>query len=393
MARQIRDPFKLYSDSEHSKVWIVGRGTYVVNVPIDWGRSVLKTGDSEVYVSVSGHRLIITPLLRGAPRVASYSMDEEETDLAKKLEAIVISAYLNNYDGIQITLPRDKVEARKGMEFTQNRFYGSSHMYNPPSEPSKSETHMEYVITFNPVFPVEYNLQLLLRRGFDIYDRIYNIVQNEIKEYRKGQTDVEYIKQRIREQETESDKTLFYTKRVMNLAICNPSVLKESGVDKLGDVLHYHTIATALERLSDLESDIFDTLTKLDHKNSGQFLYDKKRLYDIFRYHELAHDIVKKSFEGDEKYCFDIIESYGRFKKDKQKFGELGYLDNFMSVEQYKSTFVFSHEHKDYAMLLRLVDQIEGIIGAGSNIAESRTTMLCSNYLKLQEASQAVKGQ
>jgi hypothetical protein len=162
----------------------------------------------------------------------------------------------------------------------------------------------------------------------------------------------------LRSIETDTDRTSFYSKRLLTYSLLNPETSKRVGIDDFRDILEYHVIISNFERLSDLELELFETLVKLNDQVASTKTTLKLSApspgYGLKEYYEDAHKLVEKAYLGlkNEQNALEVLRS----KNVVDKETNIEYRPGFISLENRKKLLDFIRG-KPFSEWLILMEQ------------------------------------
>jgi len=344
--------------SDKRKIWKTGKGTYVVSLPIEWAEMVNDKYNGEVYVFQLKDKVYVLPPteLTGLTGDLIVTCDDET-----KLESQIIAAYLANYSGLYIRFQENVSGLEEKLRDISNRLYGTN-----LARISAREFFLSMSVAENPIDKVLDRIHLLS-------DEIYKESVDKMASLPLDRKELSEKLDHIRSIETDTDRTSFYSKRLLTYSLLNPETSKRVGIEDVRDILEYHVIISNFERLSDLELELFETLVKLnDQVASNKTTLKLSALspgYGLKEYYEDAHKLVDKAYLGikDEQSALEVLRS----KNVVDRETNIEYRPGFISLENRKKLLDFIRSKPFSEWLILMEQRVWGMTGIGTNIAEA----------------------
>jgi len=302
-------------------------------------------------------------------RPSSYECEIElGADDPEMLEYKIISAYLKGYDKVYLRLPKKCHKSVKHLENLKIKLDGISLTYEGG----------RYVILISTE----------PRPVLDLLDNMfmhYETLQASCKSIMEGfyiwkSSQLESVCEDKRETinfvENSVDRLCFLVKRLLHKTSCFQIDQEKIGVKSLGDIHFLGTINVNLERLSDLQKEIYEYLVSL--------LPEKKRVENYFKvteddadysftnYYDAAHQMVQDAYKGEEETALKIIATKKRYRKSEDLGIEIPYRPAYIELNQREKILRIVEEYTKLGCLEHI---IWGMTGNATNIAEARYNM------------------
>lgn len=350
--------------------------SYTTTLPKEWVKKYA-TKSERVRVDQYGETLFINPVKQekdGKPLKIIIGKNGETTYYS------IISAYLQNYDKIIL-----KEEVHNEPLINRLREIGNK-LPGAHFEPEKEEG--TYQITFDNMIK---HIPQLLSEMFEEYRILYT--KNIEMFHSSPKTEKIDVKSHFVGLKEESvDRNFFLLKRlftnVFENTLKDPKILVDTGLMKTGDDFQYSvvsksvgyfSIANSLERLTDLQVDIFKNLKKviIDDEDKS-CLIDKETGYGFEKFYNAANSMIEDSYNSKSimekganmykgfQFLLKVLKAESN-KDDKIKFRE-GYI-----TKENRETILKLAENSSH--LTYLEGQIWGSTGIATNIAEAWINM------------------
>jgi len=344
--------------AEKRKIWKTGKGTYVVSLPLQWAQMVNNKYNGEVYVSQLKDRVYVFPAaeLTGLTGDLTVTCDDET-----KLESQIIAAYLANYSGLYIRFQENVGRLEEKLRDVSSKLYGTN-----LARISAREFFLSMSVAENPIDRV-------LDRIHSLSDEIYKESLDYMISLPLDRKELSVKLDHIRSIEVDTDRTSFYSKRLLTYSLANPEASKRVGIEDVRDILEYHVIISNFERLSDLELELFETLVKLNDQVASTKTTLRLSIpspgYGFKEYYEDAHRLVDKAYLGikDEQSALEVLRS----KNVVDEETKIEYRPGFISLENRKKLLDFIRGKSFLEWLILMEQRIWGMTGIGTNIAEA----------------------
>ena len=248
-------------NEEQRKLQVTGGSTFILSLPKEWAiRNELKRGSSMVVREEDDGSLCISP----SKFVKKEKQDEafikaSASDNPDAIMRTAISAYLSGYNILHIRAPPQKVLSAKVRNHLKNfaRHYlvGTEIVIDTPTE-------LTLQVLLN--YP-ELTVQNALSRMSIIASSMHKEALASLKKL-----DYSTAKSVI-ETDREVNRFGLYIVRLLKLAVSNPRVVKEIGLNSQRDCLGYRLIAKAVERTADHATKIAENTLCLKEQLNPEF--------------------------------------------------------------------------------------------------------------------------
>lgn len=248
-------------NEEQRKLQVTGGSTFILSLPKEWAiRNELKRGSSMVVREEDDGSLCVAP----SKFVKKEKQDEafikaSASDNPDAIMRTAISAYLSGYNILHIRAPAQKILSAKVRNHLKNfaRHYlvGTEIVIDTPTE-------LTLQVLLN--YP-ELTVQNALSRMSIIASSMHKEALSALKKL-----DYSAAKSVI-ETDREVNRFGLYIVRLLKLAVSNPRVVKEIGLNSQRDCLGYRLIAKAVERTADHATKIAENTLSLKEQVNGEF--------------------------------------------------------------------------------------------------------------------------
>lgn len=348
--------------AENRKIWKTGRGTYVISLPSEWAEKFINKYGDQVKVSFFEEKAIISPL-KFTEKNARVKITPP--NILEKLESTIISYYTTGSGQIIVDLEDGNLSAIDKILTIKDKLEGTSILRMSPKE---------FVISFSESIK---NFKDLLDVSFSYYGELFEENTHVIKNFPIDETaELESIQQKMKRVEDETDTITFVIKRLLSKSLVSPEYKETIGLLDLRNALHFNTIASGIERLCDLEVELFNEVKKLNAKclkNKVKIkLADPSKDNDIYRYHQAAYTLNSLAYKG-----FEDPESAYKVLRTKKNTAiiddeEIEYRGEIIKPRERKALLEFAANYPQYARELTIIEQkIWGMTGVATNIAEA----------------------
>jgi len=325
---------------EERRFWKGQAGSYTINLPKKWADEAKDTDKGgSVFITRWGNRLIISSskLEKMAPRSISLDIKKvKDSELKSRIEA----AYMKDYDEIILSLHESDVP-RVHKFFRDMKLQGLTPKMYKTSE-------IALTISTNPE-----KVSSILDDLYELYGDMFNINMGVLEEIGRGRPVQEYQKNLVDVAELDVDKISFLAKRMLHRALRYPELAQEVGVTELSEVIHYHTVELSLERINDLQKEVFYIL--YDLKDNERKAMDATKYKELFRE---AHEYTSAAYASRKKVdkLIDLRSRKDDILANMKKFGKP--LEN--TAFEARSPALYDIIQKQY-----------GLVGIASNICEA----------------------
>jgi len=264
------------------KIISFGKGSYVITIPKSWiEKNNLKKGDVVAIDEGSDH-LILHPNSNNLKKEErTITIEAEDKDL-EFIKAEVVSAYLNNYDNIEIISKTLKTNAPAIKDMLRD-LAGLEIL----------EQTATRILAKDLINIQEVSVHTLIRR----MDIIIRAMMDDVVKCVNKNCHYESIYQR----DFDVNRLHFLVMRVIRNAIKNPGAAKVLNLDSI-KLHHLNNIASKLERLGDHQKRISRHLreVKLNKKSSKEL----ENIYSEIKNRYL--DVMKSHYTKNKKLAYEV---------------------------------------------------------------------------------------
>jgi phosphate uptake regulator len=280
-------------NEEQRKLQVTGGSTFILSLPKNWAiRNELKRGSSMVVREEDDGSLSIAP----SKFVKKEKQDEAfiKASLNDNPDAVMrtaISAYLDGFNILHIRAQGQKVLSSK----LRNHLKTFARHYLVGTE-----------IVIDT--PIELTLQVLLNYPEltvqNALSRMSIIASSMHKEAIAALKKLDYpAAKSVIETDREVNRFGLYIVRLLKLAVSNPRIVKEIGLNNQKDCLGYRLIAKAVERTADHATKIAENTLLLKE------IVDEELLEKISQLSGLANSMFETSMDALFRHDFNLAES------------------------------------------------------------------------------------
>jgi phosphate uptake regulator len=233
------------SSEELRKIQVTGGSTYIISLPKNWiDQMGLKRSSVVSIIQRDDMSLSIKPKgLESPDRVKKVIITINQGDKPESVVRRLVSSYLVGYNIIQIrsTEKRIDLETRFAIkDFVRKKLVGTEILSDLPNELT-----LQILLSY-----AELSVKDALRRMSIIAASMHrDAVQTLSVENPR-------IAKEVVNMDDEVDRFSFYVIRLLNVAIMDAHVLKESGIATLRQCLSYRLITKSVERMADHATNI-----------------------------------------------------------------------------------------------------------------------------------------
>ena len=290
-------------NEEQRKLQVTGGSTFILSLPKEWAiRNELKRGSSMVVREEDDGSLSIAPskFIKKEKQDEAY-IKASVNDNPDAVMRTAISAYLGGYNILHIRAPSQKVLSSKVRNHLKNfaRHYlvGTEIVIDTPTE-------LTLQVLLN--YP-ELTVQNALSRMSIIASSMHKeaIVALKKLDYPAAKS--------IIETDREVNRFGLYIVRLLKLAVSNPRIVREIGLNSQRDCLGYRLIAKAVERTADHATKIAENTLCLKEQVNEELLEKISELSGLaISMFENAMDAL---FRRDFNLAETVIEKIGQVHK------------------------------------------------------------------------------
>jgi len=355
--------------------------SYVTSLPMEWVKEYIpdyeKKENRVIERTQIDSTILITPQIKEEkPKPLELIM---ETGNGDQVYYSVISAYLQDYDDICITEKDYNVNLIEKLSSIGDKL--------PNAYFKGKESDGRYVIKFETkIENIPKKLDEIYMHYETLYSKNQKMFSGSIKE-----SDIETEYKIVTRTENLVDNNVFALKRLFTHVFetfwNKPGILIESGLLRDEDAVDYtaaykiagyRSVANILERITDIEKDIFELLKKL---RDSKIALPQKNGPDFPKYYDGAHDMIKDAYQS-KKLTESASDSKNGFKclvkvlaaEDNEKDG-IRYREKYISFDERKKILDYLKESKKPPELVALEGLIWGSTGLATNIAEAWINM------------------
>jgi phosphate uptake regulator len=329
-------------NEEQRKLQVTGGSTFILSLPKDWAtRNELKRGSSMMLREEDDGTLSISP--------SKFEKKEKQDEAFIKVslndnpDAIMrtaISAYLNGYNVLHIRAQSQKVldtKLRNHLKtFARNYLVGTEIVIDTPTDLT-----LQVLLNY-PDLTVQNALS-----------RMSIIASSMHKEAIAALKKLDYPSAKaVIETDREVNRFGLYIVRLLKLAVTNPRVVKEIGLNNQKECLGYRLIAKAVERTADHATKIAEN-TLLLKELVNEELFEK-----ISQLSSLANSMFETSMEALFKRDFNLAE------------GVIEKLSQVHKLEKETVLFTQSVKVEEIASLRLLIESVRRTAEYASDISE-----------------------
>jgi phosphate uptake regulator len=286
-----KEPEKL--NEEQRKLQVTGGSTFILSLPKDWAvRNELKRGSSMMVRQEDDGSLCIAP----SKFIKKEKQDEAfiKASINDNPDAVMrtaISAYLDGYNILHVRAPGQKVLSSKLRNHLKNfaRHYlvGTEIVVDTPTE-------LTLQVLLN--YP-ELTVQNALSRMSIIASSMHKEAIATLKK-------LDYANAKsVIETDREVNRFGLYIVRLLKLAVANPRIVKDIGLNNQKDCLGYRLIAKAVERTADHATKIAENTLLLKEQVNAELLQKMDQLS------ALANSMFESSMDALFRHDFNQAES------------------------------------------------------------------------------------
>ena len=280
-------------NEEQRKLQVTGGSTFILSLPKEWAiRNELKRGSSMVVREEDDGSLCIAP----SKFVKKEKQDEafikaSANDNPDAVMRTAISAYLSGYNILHIRSANQKVLSAKVQNhlktFARHYLVGTEIVIDTPTE-------LTLQVLLN--YP-ELTVQNALSRMSIIASSMHKEALSALKK-------LDYSTARsVIETDREVNRFGLYIVRLLKLAVSNPRVVKEIGLNSQRDCLGYRLIAKAVERTADHATKIAENTMSLKEQINSEF---SEKISELS---SLAISMFENSMDALFRHDFNLAET------------------------------------------------------------------------------------
>ena len=291
------------SNEEQRKLQVTGGSTFILSLPKDWAtRNDLKRGSSMIVRQEDDGSLSIAP-----SKIAKKEKQDEAfikaslTDNPDAIMRTAISAYLNGFNILHIRAQGQKVLSSK----LRNHLKTFARHYLVGTE-----------IVIDT--PIELTLQVLLNYPDltvqNALSRMSIIASSMHKEAMGALKKLDYSAAKsVIETDREVNRFGLYIVRLLKLAVSNPRIVKEIGLNNQKDCLGYRLIGKAVERTADHATKIAENTLLLKEQVNDELMLKMEQLSSLAN--SMFESAMDALFRNDFNQAESVIEKISLIHK------------------------------------------------------------------------------
>lgn len=250
------------SDNEQRKLQITGGSTYILSMPKEWiTRNQLKKGSPLWLHEEEDGSLTIIPPKPGKQEkheeaLIRVSINDRPDAVARK----IVAAYLVGYSILHVKAQGHQQlpsKIRNDLKtFSRNLLVGTEIVIDTPTDLT-----LQVLLNYS-----ELSIQSALRRMAIIAASMHKEAVSALKKL-----DIQVAKAVV-ETDNEVDRFNLYVIRLLKLAVTNPRIFKEIGLDNATNSLGYRLITKSIERTADHATRIADNVILFKEEINGELV-------------------------------------------------------------------------------------------------------------------------
>jgi phosphate uptake regulator len=329
-------------NEEQRKIQVTGGATFIISLPKDWAtRNDLKRGSSMLLREEEDGTLVISPTkFEKKEKKEEAYIRTNINDNPDTIMRTAIAAYLNGYNIMHIRAQGQKILSIKTRNllkhFTRNYLVGTEIVIDTPNELT-----LQVLLNY-PELTIDNALSRMSIIASSMQKEALTALNNLDQQNAKA----------VIETDREVNRFGLYIVRLIKLAVSNPRIVKDIGLNSQKECIGYRLIAKSVERTADHATKIAEnTLYLKDPVNSN--LLEK-----IGQLSALANTMFENSIEALFKHDFNLAESV---------IEKLGQAHKFE-----KEAISLTHEsnREEIANIRLIIESIRRIAEYASDISE-----------------------
>lgn len=280
-------------NEEQRKLQVTGGSTFILSLPKDWAtRNELQRGSSMILREEEDGTLSISPTKFGKKeKKDEVYIKTGHNDNPDATMRTAIAAYLNGYNVMHIRAQGQKVLSIKTRNhlknFARNYLVGTEIVIDTPNELT-----LQVLLNY-PELTVDNALS-----------RMSIIASSMQKEALTALNSLDYQSAKaVIETDREVNRFGLYVVRLLKLAVSNPRIVKDIGLNSQRECIGYRLIAKAVERTADHTTKIAENTLFLKEPVNSDLLEKINQLS------ELGNKMFENSIESLFKQDFNLAES------------------------------------------------------------------------------------
>ncbi len=329
-------------NNEQRKIQLTGGSTYIVSIPKDWiNRNQLKKGSClQLHEEKDGALTIIPPKLAKKEKQEEAIIRVNINDNPDTLIRKIVSAYLLGYSILHLRaqgqqqLPSKVRNTLKS--FARHLLVGTEIVMDTPTELT-----LQVLLNYS-----ELSVQSALRRMAIITASMHKEAVASLKNQ-----DAQAAKAVI-ETDNEVDRFNLYTIRLLKLAVSNPRMFKEIGLDGAIGGLGYRLITKAIERTADHATRIAENAIYMKEKPNDTIIEKIEHMSNLAI--GMFEDSIESLFRKDYNLAESIIQK----------------LNQIIELEKDTLLSVKSNDIEEVASLRMLIESVLRTAEYATDVAE-----------------------
>lgn len=335
-----------------------GKPSYALVLPKEWVERIYPDPSlkREVEVSVFGDKLLVLPSAEIYPPAAKLVKEQyQPSDVW--LEAAILHCYLTSIDRVEVVGNIDDKETSARIDKLRRKLSGFQ---------IEERTSSKLALSFStPLRP----MRDILERSYGLLTGLHLENKSLLNKFPDIGRILDDSMRTVQSNEDDADQNAMLGKRLLIRALQDPEVSQKLGIGEAHEILDYHTIVTSLERLSDLETELFrlsaDLFKRVDKSaaaREGLRFSEKPSEYHFTQYFDDLFRMVKDSHDSrdDPQLALKLLSTRA-----------LEYRPEYVAEEQRKKIISYSSTHKFSEYLVPLEGKIWAMSGIATNIAEA----------------------
>lgn len=362
---------------EERRIWRSGKGksAYVTALPSDWAKPIVNSDDTICVSKVKTNRvrsLFLAPKNEYKKRCRDPLKIEKDNSTLLLNE--VVTAYLADYAEVRVEFPVEKPQLGcvEVLGKIPSKLFGVTIV-------SDGMNNFRIRMSTAPE-PIHEMLEEMFNKYTDLYKINFELMRNT----RNVMSDKQMDGNRgiIMMKEQEIDAYSFLIKRLLNRLLYTPWLSEELGIEDLAQIVPYTTLNANLERLGDLQVEIFKILPSLVEelgKNAFEFICPESGKYGLSEYYDDAYKMVQDAYtsQDDVERLVTLLSTKGVSKTFNENGKEisLAYRPGYIEAEERKIIYDTIEKSRNNRNLTCLEYKIWGMTGNATNIAEAWSNM------------------
>jgi len=338
---------------EQRKLQVTGGSTFILSLPKDWAiRNDLKRGSSMILREEEDGTLAISPTKFGKKeKKDEVYIKSGQSDNPDAIMRTAIAAYLNGYNIMHIRAQGQKVLSIKTRNhlknFARNYLVGTEIVTDTPNELT-----LQVLLNY-PELTIHNALSRMSIIASSMQKEALNALNNLDHQNAKA----------VIETDREVNRFGLYIIRLLKLAVSNPRIVKDIGLNSQRECIGYRLIAKAVERTADHATKMAENVLFLKEPVNASILEKINELSN------LANTMFEKSIESLFKQDFNLAE------------GIIEKLDQAHKLE--KEAIILTHgiTIEEIVNIRLLIESVRRIAEYASDISEVVLNMTVESVL------------